>query len=655
MTFHAALTPIKINQIELKNRVVRTAHGTNLGLGKITEDFIAYHLARARGGVGLTILEVLAVHSSAMGRLNAWDPDLRDGYRRLMDAIAPTGMRIFQQLWHSGNSGRAMDEKAPWAPSDVPNPLGGDVPIPMTKAMIDDVADAYGRAASICRTSGVEGVEVHAAHGYLIQQFLSPNTNLRTDEYGGTVENRSRFLLDVLRSVRDEVGRDYPVGIRLSPDLTVGGADVEQNITVLQLVEASGLVDYVNVSLGNYNSFPKMIGGMHEPSGYELPTSVPITRSTKLPTLVTGRIRTIEEADQIIRHGDADLVGMTRALIADPDIIVKTEAGKALDARPCIACNQACVGRTLLGGFEHLRCTVNPSVGFERLMAAKWAAPPGRFLRVLVIGGGPSGMQAALTAAARGHAVTLMEADKNLGGALNVASRSPGRSGIRDIATWLEEQVFKAGIDVRLNTFVDESDISDLDFEAVILATGSAPRMDGVQPSNPGEPIAGISLPHVYSSFDILTGRVDLTERKSATVVDALGHYEAIGTALYLSEAGLKVNLISNFPSMGPKVETALQNDPALERLSRRDFDLYVRHRAVEITNGAVLIAPVVSPNTRLIESDLVVFVSPNRPNTELAAVLGDRGNRFVVVGDAHSPRFLEAAIRDGYMGALSL
>jgi len=654
MTSHASLTPITINKTEIKNRVVRTAHGTNLGLGKITEDFIAYHMARAEGGVGLTILEVLAVHRSATGRLNSDDPDLPGGYERLMAAIAPTGMRVFQQLWHSGNSGRALDESPAWAPSDMPNPIGGDVPIPMTKGMIDEVAGAYGRAAGICKRSGIEGVEIHAAHGYLIQQFLSLNSNLRTDDYGGPMENRARFLFDVLKSTRDEVGPDFPVGIRLSPDLTVGGVDVDQSLELMEMVEASGQVDYVNVSLGNYNSFPKMIGGMHEPAGYELPTSVPISRPSTMPSIVTGRIRTLEEADQIIRDGDADLVGMTRALIADPEIVAKSQDGRSLDVRPCIACNQACVGRTLRGGFEHLRCTVNPATGFERRMAEKWASPPPEKRRVLVVGGGPAGMQAALTAAQRGHKVTLMEASKDLGGMLNVASRSPGRAGIRDIATWLEEQLFKIGVDIHLNTFVDDDDLSDMQYDNLIVATGSFPRMDGVQASNPGEPIVGINLPHVYSSIDVLTGGVDLSGHKAATVIDALGHYEAIGTALHLSKAGLKVNLISNYPSMGPKVETALQNDPALQQLSQGEFSIYVRHRAVEIGDSTVTISPVVSDSRQSIDSDLVVFVSHNTPNVTLAHAEPANNFKVSIVGDANSPRFLEVAIREGYLAGLS-
>ena len=654
MALKNVLLPIQIGPKTIKNRVVRTAHGTNLDGGKIKDRFIAYHETRARGGVGLTILEVLAVHRTAPGRLNAFDPDLPDGYRRLMEAVRPHGMSVFQQLWHSGNSGRVLDEGAPWAPSDMPNPLGGDVPIPMTKAMIDEIVGAYADAASMCRDSGLDGVEIHSAHGYLIQQFISPNTNKRTDEYGGSLENRSRFLIEVLKAVRAAVADDIAVGVRLSPDKTIGGVSVEDNQAIVKMLENESLADYINVSLGNYNSFPLMIGGMHEPVGYELPTSAPVTACATVPSLVTGRIRTLEEADEIIRSGQAELVGMTRALIADPFLVAKTIDNRPEDVRPCIACNQGCVGRTLRGGAEHLRCTVNPGTGFETVYGDQNIQRSDTPKKVLIIGGGPAGLEAARVAALRGHSVTLAEATKDLGGMVNLSAKAPRRYGIRDIIQWFEETIFKLGVDVRLSTYIEADDILAEAPDAVIIATGSTPRMDGVQSSNPGEPALGMDGPNVFSSDEIMSGQQNFTGKR-ALVVDDCGHFEAVAVALSLIEKGASVTFATPFKSFAPKMETALQTEPALEFLYGGDFNLLTQHRLLEIKPGEARLATTFKGREITVPADLTVFVSANRPNRELYDALAGTSIDVKIVGDANSPRFMETAIREGQLAAFAV
>lgn len=346
--YEHVFSPIEIAGVVIPNRVVRTAHATGIGAGRMNDDLIAYHEARARGGVGLSVIEIMAVHPSSPGSLNAFDPTLVDGYHKLMDAVRPHGMRVFQQLWHAGHNSLPLGGGPPWSASDVPSPLLGVVPRAMTRAQIAEIVDAFAAAARLCKAGGLDGVEVHAAHGYLIQQFLSPNANLRSDEYGGSLENRMRFLLEVMRAVRAAVAAPgFAVGIRVALDLTSGGVGVEENVAVVRALREEGLADFIDVSLGNYHSFPKMIGGMHEPVGYELETSIPISTDAGVPVLVTGRFRTLEEADQVIRLGQADLVGMTRATLADPELVTKTRAGHVERVRPCIACNQGCVGQLL--------------------------------------------------------------------------------------------------------------------------------------------------------------------------------------------------------------------------------------------------------------------------------------------------------------------
>lgn len=652
MALKKVLEPIQIAGATVPNRVVRTAHATGIGGGTMSDDLIAYHEARARGGVGLTIIEILGVHPTSPAPLNMFDPALDEGYQNLMAAINPHGMVVFQQLWHAGHNGTPIDGSPPWSASDVPNPLGADVPIPMSKDMIDEVIAAYVAAAVRCEKGGLHGVEVHGAHGYLPQQFLSPVFNKREDDYGGSFENRARFLREIMQACQEATSDDFAVGVRLAPDGTLGGVGPELNIDVVKMLQSEKLVDFVNVSMGNYQAFPKMIGGMHEPSGYEMPTSAPVTSVCEVPAIITGRIRTLEEADQIIRDGGADLVGMTRAHIADPDIVRKTKEGRVDEIRPCIACNQGCVGALLAG--RKMGCAVNPGTGFERTLGDSNIGVAEDKKKVLVIGGGPAGMEAARVAALRGHNVVLAEASNALGGMMQFAAKLPKRHGITDILVWLESEVYRHGVDVRLSTYMDADDVRAEAPDAVIVATGSTPRMDGVQSTNPAETIKGMDLPSVMSSVDLLSqGRNRIG--KTAVVVDDLGHYEAIGVAEYLAENGASVTFVSTQKAFGPKVETALQAEPALERLALLDVEILTRHRLMNVDEDEATIAPVYDAPSRKVSAETVVVVTANRPNRDLYNELKDDIPAAHIVGDANSPRFVETAIREGQMAAKAI
>jgi len=647
--------PIRIGDLELKNRIVRTAHAT--GMGPMTDDLRAYHLARARGGVGLSILEILSVHPTSPAGLNTFDPAMPERYAALVDAVRPTGMKLFQQVWHAGQNGQPLDGSPPWGPSDRPGVLSSTPTIPMTQGMIDEIVAAFAYAAEKCVAWGVHGVEIHCAHGYLPAQFLSPNVNTRTDAYGGPFENRARFILEILRAVRAATPTGYPVGVRLAPDLTEGGITSDDALRVAQMLEAEALIDFVDVSAGNYQSFPKMIGGMQEPEGYELATSTPVTRNVKSVTLVTGRFRTLEEADQVIRNGDADLVGLTRAHIADPDLVRKTLDGHPEQVRPCIACNQGCVGN-LLGPRHRVACAINPGAGFESRQGDQHLARAASPSRVLVIGGGPAGLEAARVAALRGHRVVLAEAEPALGGALKLAARAPTRHGIGDFIGWLETEVYRLGVDVRLSTYMDAEDVLKVGADAVIIATGSSPRLDGVQASNPGEPMLGADSARVVSTnqlfSDIRRGWGD-----AAVVVDDVGHYEGIAASEHLLNKGMAVTYVSRHASFAPGVETALMTEPALQRLSRGQFTLRLRTRAIAVEERSVILGPTFLPaktNQReSVAADVVVFISPNRPNRDLHRDLEGHHPSVTLVGDANAPRFLETAVHEGHRAAAAI
>jgi len=644
--YENVLSPIDIGGVTVPNRVVRTAHATGIGGGHLNTDLIEYHAARARGGVGLTIIEILSVHPSSPASLNAFDPRLPGEYEQLVEACAPHGMKLFQQIWHAGHNSSPIDGSPPWSASDIPSPQVGVVPRAMTKTQIDEIVGAYANTVKLCKDAGLDGVEIHGAHGYLPQQFLSANTNKREDEYGGSFENRMRFLLEIMQACNVHASDGFAVGVRLAADGTGGGIGPEENITVTEVLKAQSLVDFVNVSLGSYHSFPKMIGGMHEPVGYELETAEPVARAAgDIPSIVTGRFRTMEEVDQVIRLGQADLVGMTRATIADPDLVAKTRRGEESRVRPCIACNQGCVGQ-LLSPIRKVGCAVNAGAGFETRRGDDKLSPTEDPKNILVIGGGPAGMEAARVAARRGHKVILAEAMPDLGGTLDLASRAPTRQQFKDFLVWLQDEIYAEKVDIKLSTFVTETDLASFKPDHVILATGAEPRLDGLQMSHPGEPIEGIELDHVRSSNDLFSEQ-DATQATHALVVDDVGHYEGLAAAEHLANAGVKVTMVTRLPALAPDIRSALMVDPALERLAEQEFSYHVGTRVLKTDGQSATLAPVTGGASWSVNADLVVFISLNRPRDELVEALEKQDLPYTLIGDANTPRFLVKAIAE--------
>lgn len=607
---------------------------------------IDYHVERARGGVGLTILEIAGVHPTCPSSICNFDDSIIDGYTRLMDAVRPHGMRVFQQLWHAGHNAVPLDGGPPWSSCDLPSPVLGVVPIAMNKAQIAEMVDAFAAAAERCKKGGIDGVELHASHGYLPQQFMSAMLNRRDDEYGGGFENRMRFTVEVLSAIRNRVGAEYPVGVRLSPEIVEGGMTPEDTAKAASYLEERGLIDFLDVSMGGYFAFPKMIGGMFEPAGYELPTSAPVTAAVKIPRIVTGRFRTLEEASQVISEGVADLVGMTRAHIADAAIVRKTREGKEAEIRPCIACNQGCVGM-LLGPERRMGCTVNPYIGREGELNDDSLPQPDAKRTILVIGGGPAGMEAARIARLRGHEVILAEAAPELGGQVRIAALAPRHQAIADFTLWQESEIYRLGVDVRLSTFVDADDVASFGADRVVIATGSYPRMDGIQLAVPAKPMRGIDHPDAMSSTDLFTSRRNASP-DHALVVDDVGHYEGIAVAEALIEKGTDVTFVTRHKAFAHLLESALQPEPALQRLSQGNFRLHLRSHVDAFDGSQAVLHDLNGGGEQRVPAQWAVFVSHNRPAIEPFRNLQQKNPETLVVGDANSPRFLLRAIAEG-------
>ena len=648
--------PIKLNTVEIRNRIFRAAHGTHFIPGKISDQLIAYHAERAKSGVGLSFLEIASVHPSSMCMgIHAWDDSIIADYERMMKTIRPLGMKVFQQIWHGGSVYPTTYGGASWSASDVATPFSTRRPRPMTKGEIEEIIAAYGETARRCVEGGLDGCEVQFGHGYLIHQFLSPLTNHRTDEYGGSLENRMRLGRSILRLVRATVGPDFPVGIRISDELTPGGINAEECAEVVRQLESEGLIDFVNGAQSTYFALENILPAMDKPMGSLLPSAATmVAAASNLPRLITpGRVRTLEEADQIIRDGTADMVSMVRAMIADPDLVRKTREGRAEQVRPCISCNQGCVAAAAAG--YPVGCTVNPVIGMEATHSETLITPAAKPQRVVVVGGGPAGMEAARIAATAGHRVTLMEASPNLGGLVNVATRAPNLYTLGDYTTWQQAEIYRLGVDVRLNTYVEADDVLAETPDAVIVATGGLPRLDGIQTARPGAVARGVDKPHVVSSVDLLSGAV--TPGKSALVLDDLGHYEAVAAAEFLVANGVDVTFATRFSSFAPSMEMTMRNDPALRRLLKGPgkFQLMTRMLLLDVRDGECDLQSLVGEAIETVPADTVVLVMTRDALRDLYNDLEGKVAYRAIAGDAESPGDLQLAIREGHMAARAI
>jgi 2,4-dienoyl-CoA reductase-like NADH-dependent reductase (Old Yellow Enzyme family)/thioredoxin reductase len=642
-------TPLQVGPLQLKNRIVRSAHGTMLA----GEKLIAYHEARARGGVALSTLEATGVHRNAPSLTPLHSDACIPFYRELSERMRPYGMAMLQQIYHPGSATRPKKAATQVSASAIPNPMVGGIPTEMTVAEIEEMVEAFADAAWRCREGGLDGVDVHASSGYLIEQFLSPANNTRTDHYGGSLENRMRFLVQILAAIRDRVGHDWCVGIRLPNEEYIPGGLRPDDVTeIARLVEP--YVDYVSLHMGSYWRFYKLLAPMDEPLANEMPANARITAGLSTPTMVVGRIMTLDDAERIVADGAADMVSMVRALIADPELVAKSERGEAHLVRPCIGSNIGCVGQLMSTGV--LSCVVNVAAAQEVTVSFD---PPGRAgvrKRVLVVGGGPAGLEAARTAAWRGHEVHLFEATRRLGGQVTIAASAPHRSDIGAITEWLASEVERLGVTIRLNTMVDPDLVAELAPDEVVIATGTSPRRDGFQLSTPVTPVPGHDLSHVYTSWDVFGfgGRAEVVG--PALVYDDTGTFEAISVADALLEAGAAVTMVGRLDAIG----ATLPYPPATvaaakERLYGGAFDFVGGHHLREIRPGEVSIGVPFTDRERVVPASTVVIVSYGHPNRELAELLV--GGPWAVhrIGDVTGTNGLLPAIHQAAAAARSI
>jgi 2,4-dienoyl-CoA reductase-like NADH-dependent reductase (Old Yellow Enzyme family) len=653
--YERTFSPIHIASAEIRNRIARSAHATCLAQdGKLSDALIQYHLERGKGGVGLSILEAGAVHPSSMLSLRIWDDAIIARYRLLQGLVAPTGMKLFQQLWHGGYNYPNASGGPPWAVSTIANPFLTVPPVVMTTEQILELIAAFAAAAARVEAGGLDGVEVHAGHGYLPAQFLSPVLNNREDAYGGDFENRVRFLRDTLMAIRAATSPGFPIGIRLSYSGNKGVLAIEDVNRAARLLSAEGLIDYLNISAGDYYGLAPIMGAMDMPSGYQLATSKIIGAGVICPRMINGRFAALDDVERVLREGEAELVSIVRGAIADPALVNKYRDGRAAEVRPCIACNQGCVAGTAAG---RMRCVVNPAIGFEATLSEDLMERVTSARNVLVIGGGPAGMEAARVAALRGHKVTLLEAAANLGGLLNLAKRLPKLHAVGDIALWLERELYRLGVDVRTSTYAEAEDVLALAPDAVLVASGSWPEENSiVQTADPALTVKRAAGTRLLNVVDLING--DQNELgDSAVVLDDVGHYDAIACIEELMNRRVNnVTYVSKHPVFTPKIQPTLRTHAAQERLhAMGQLQFRLETLLVEIGGGEAIIRPIHSKRCESLAATCVVMIGHRQSQNSLWHTLRPHFPDIHLIGDALSARDLESAIRDGHVAARAI
>jgi NADPH-dependent 2,4-dienoyl-CoA reductase/sulfur reductase-like enzyme len=513
----------------------------------------------------------------------------------------------------------------------------------MTKHEIREVVDAWAAAAVRLKKGGYDGCDIPLYGGHLLENFLSPLVNKRTDEYGGSLDNRLRLAREVLTTVREAVGRDFIIGVRHSGDHFVeGGLSREELGEIARQLDALGIADYWMVSGSNTETlkYEAMVTpSLYHPRGLFNDLAALTRGVVRVPVIVAGRIVTAEQAEAALAAGVCDLVGMTRALIADPEMPRKAMEGRLDDVRVCVGASEGCIGRLRQG--KAITCVQNPAIGREvELMEIQPATKP---RRVVVVGGGVAGLEAARVAALRGHQTILLEATSALGGQVLAAARAPKREDYAAIATWLAGQARKAGVEIRLVTPASTADVLALRPDAVILATGATPRVPD---------IPGVKLPHVATTEDVLMGRV--TPGRRCVVIDEDGHFSGPTTADFLAEGGVQVTIITRYFMVGEDIDEGTRSD-LYGRLFPRGVTLIPLTAATEILPHGVRTRHTFAQTETILDADSVVLAFGGKANDALRPELEGRVPELKVIGDAYSPRRIYDAILDGTRAARTL
>jgi 2,4-dienoyl-CoA reductase (NADPH2) len=653
-------SPLRIGPVTVANRAVFSAHLTNFAEdGLPTEQHAAYYAARAAGGTGLVITEEQSTHATDWPYeklVHGYNPAVIPGYRAITEAVHRHGVPIFAQINHNGGQASSMYTRLPvWAPSPVADPLFREVPHAVTEAEIAEIVAGYVTVARHCLEGGFDGVELQCSHSSIVRGFLSRATNLRTDRYGGSLDGRARLLLELLEAVRGAIGAQLALGVRICGDeLVEGGSTIDDAVAVAKLVDQQGCVDYINTSIGVATATLFMIeASMHTPPGYAAYIPSAIREAVSLPVVGVGRFKDPLQAERALAEGQCDLVGIVRGQIADARLVAKARAGHTDSIRLCLSCNQECVGR--MGLNRWLGCIENPSTGREATTGrAAGAADPfvsgarsaqragNERRRLLIVGAGPAGLQAAIAGARSGKAVTVLERAPEPGGQVRLAASVPSRAELGDLIRNQLHECRELEVELRLGEEATVDRVLAEAPDAVVVASGSHPRRPHWVDAAVGEGIGVADVTEVLEGTAAPSGEVVL--------IDEVGFHQATSTAELLSGRGCSVEIMTPAMVVGQDLGITLDLEGFNMRAAAKHIAQSTDRVVMGVGGGAlqVLHHPTGVMEERLV--NWVVLALPAEPDDELYFALQRREPELDVrrAGDCVAPRRAHAAVIEG-------
>ena len=654
MAYRYLWTPLELGPVTARNRIVFSAHLTNYARdGKPTEQHAAYYEARAAGGSGLIITEEHSTHPTDWPYeklIHGFHRDVIPGYRRITDAVHRHRVPILAQINHNGGQASSMYTRLPvWAPSPVADPLFREVPKAVTAAEIDEIVAGYASVAEYCAEGGFDGIELQCSHSSIVRGFLSPATNRRTDDYGGTLVNRARLLLEIVAAVRAVIGSRLALGVRLCGDeLIEGGTTIDEAVEVARMVETAGQVDYINTSIGVATASLFMIeASMHIPPGYALFIPSAIRKAVDLPVVGVGRFKDPLQAERALAEGHCDLVGVVRGQIADADFAAKARAGMTDEIRLCLSCNQECVGR--MGLNRWLGCIENPRTGREARSARR--GPDGAdpsvqddAADVLVVGAGPGGLQAAIAAARHGHRVTVVEREAQAGGQVRLAASVPNRAELGDMVRNQLNEARRHGVAIEYGVDATVELVQQRRPDHVIVATGAEPQRPWWVNGD---------VTNCCDVRDVLTAAA--APAGAVVLIDEIGFHQATSVAELLADRGCAVEVATPGMVVGQDLGITLDME-----------NWWIRATAKGIMQSTDLVPMGFDGTTltllhhptgvdQLRTPDWVVLAVPPAPAERLYLDLTAAGISVERVGDCVAPRRAHAAVIEGERAGVRL
>ena len=651
--------PIDIRGKTLKHRLNFGAHTTNMSEGGIPgERALHYYLERALGGSAMIVVEPVPVHGTAVltrGNFLPEDDGIIPHLRRITEVCHEHGTVMIHQLYHVGAHGDWDNSFEPtWSPSGMPSMHDSDGSHAMNQEEIKEIVESFAQAARRAKESGFDGCELMAAYNALIEQFWSPYSNHRTDRYGGNFENRMRFSVELLSRMREVVGNDFIIGVAISVDTSVPEVlSLEDQQEIASYHDGRGLYDYISVGSGSYFNFPYIIPTVIHSDKFGAPLSEGIKAAVRHAKVqAESHIRTPENADYVIASGQADMVSIVRGQIADPHLANKARKGHVDDIRPCISCNQMCWGRRHRDYW--ISCLINPSAGREYRWGGDRFKRTGFSRKILVVGGGPAGLEVARVAAERHHDVTLAEASDKLGGQFRLAGMQPRRSQILDLINWYEGQLKKLHVRVLYNNFVESGEILAQDADIVVLATGSLPSNTGFQRGLPTRHVLpGVDKSNVCSIEDVMNRSAKLG--KKVLLLDDTGTWRGVGTAWYMAEREHDVTIVTSDPYVAQGLTRTAADIPVRERLRKMGLQFKTESAVDAWLGDAAIIMDLTTGEKQKIAFDTLVLSSTNKPFNLLEQELIDSSKEVYLIGDCVAARQAYAAIFEGRKLGLEL